>query len=71
MLIEIVAPVCKCAEDETIFFSRLRSIPGYDNVVGKGLNLHLTLEVESEKEVISELQEICNMWDTTFNVISK
>lgn len=71
MIIEITAPVCKCAEDETIFFSRLRGIPGYDNVVGKGLNLYLTLEIASEKEVIDALQDICNMWNTTFKVISK
>lgn len=64
--VEIVGPVFKCAEDENIFFSRLYDLKGYVNVVGKGLNLYLKFESEFTRECLTELQEICDIWNTTF-----
>ncbi len=65
--VEIVGPVFKCEEDENIFFSRLYALQGYVNVVGKGLNLYLKLKTEFAQECLVELEEICNIWNTTFN----
>jgi len=69
MIIEIPGPVFKCDEDENIFFSRLYAMPGFNGVTGKGLNLYLTLTDHAQETVIDELQEICNMWGTTFKVL--
>lgn len=69
MLIEIPGPVFKCEEDENIFFSRLSEIPGFDSVNGKGLNLYLTLAENPDESILEALQEICNMWGTTFKVL--
>jgi hypothetical protein len=68
MKIEILAPVFKCAEDESIFFSRLYSLPGYDSVVGKDRILYLILEDGSANVAINEVQEICDIWNTTYRV---
>lgn len=71
MLIEISGPVFRCEEDEKVFFSRLYGMPNYDSVIGKGLNLYLTLTENSKETVIEELQAICNMWGTTFKVLEE
>ena len=71
MLIEIPGPVFKCKDDENIFFSRLSEIPGFDSATGKGENLYLTLSENTGETVLAELQEICNMWGTTFKVLEE
>lgn len=70
MEIEIVVPTFKCEEDEKIFFSRLHGIDGFEGVVGKGFNLHLSLIAKSGEGQIRELQSICNMWGTSFKVLN-
>lgn len=69
MVIEIPAPVFKCAEDENVFFSRIYGLPGYDHIEGQGRNLCLTLKNHPEEAAVEELQEICNIWNTTFNAV--
>ena len=69
MNVEIVSPVCKCPYDEKIFFSRLKDISGYQSALGKGSNLRLSFVGGSDEFVVSELQKICDMWNTSFSVL--
>lgn len=71
MVIEIAGPVFKCSEDENIFFERIYALPGYKEVVGRGRNLYLTIKDLSGKEIAQELREICNIWNTSFTVVSE
>lgn len=71
MLIEIPGPIFKCEADENIFLSRLYDIPNYDNVIGKGGNLYLTLTELPGKKALDELQVICDTWGTTFKVLGE
>jgi hypothetical protein len=69
MLIKIAGPIFRCDEDETIFFSRLYEIPGFDNVRGQGLCLYLNLADTYQESALKELQSICNMWGTSFDIL--
>lgn len=71
MLIEISDPVFKCEADKNVFFSRIYEIPGYDSIIGKGVNLYLTLTGNSKEAVIEELQVICDIWGTTFKILEE
>lgn len=71
MVIEITGPIFKCVEDENIFFERIYALPGYEAVVGRDRNLYLTIKNWSGKEVAEELQEICNIWNISFIVVSE
>jgi hypothetical protein len=69
MLIKIAGPIFRCDEDETIFFSRLYEIPGFDNVRGQGLCPYLNLADTYQESALKELQSICNMWGTSFDIL--
>lgn len=70
MLVEITAPVFKCAEDERVFLTRLRELSGYQSVVGKDQRFHLTLAGVSEEQVLAQLGEVCAIWHTQFELVS-
>ena len=69
MIIEIQCPVFKCADDEYIFFSRLNSLSGCENVIRKGRHLHLRLGRAIDFEGANELQKICDYWGTCYELI--
>jgi len=69
MLIEIASPIFKCAEDENIFFLRLYKLPDFDGVINKGRKVSLTLTDIFNDAAFEELQIICDIWDTSFNVL--
>jgi len=70
MIIEIAAPIFKCKADQNIFFSRLHELTSFNKVIGKGINVYLTLTNPPEQDDFEILEEICNIWGTTFKVIS-
>jgi len=70
MLVEITAPVFKCAEDERVFLTRLRELPGYQGVVGRDQRYQLTLAGVSEGEVQEQLGEVCAIWHTRYDIVS-
>jgi len=49
-------------EDENIFFNCLYSLPEYEEVIGKGLNLHIKLKESVSDETIKQLVIICRRW---------
>ena len=71
MLIRILTPIFKCQEDQNIFFSRLRGLPGYESAVGRAEGFHLTLTGQAEQEAIEELNALCDVWNTTFEVLAE
>lgn len=69
MVIEIETPVFKCADDRKIFFARLTELPGYDCVIGKDESLRLHVAEGAEQGVVvTELQRVCDVWNTRFEV---
>ncbi len=68
--IEISGLIFKCAADESIFISRLYELHGIDNVVSKGVNVHLALSNTFNEAAFKELQIICDIWGSTFKVIN-
>lgn len=69
MEFEILGPTFKCQEDENVFFSRIYSLPGYDNVVGQGRYLYLTVKNQPDRLVVNQVQEICEFWNTEFTLL--
>ena len=69
MELEILGPTFKCSEDENVFFSRIYSLPGYDNVVGHGRYLYLTLKNNPDHSALIQIQEICEFWNTEFRLL--
>lgn len=71
MVIKIAEPVFKCGEDEDIFFDRIYALPGYETVIGRDRNLYLSIKELSGKIAAEELQEICDIWNTTFTIVNE
>lgn len=68
MVIEIETPVFKCADDSNIFFARLAELPGYDCVIGKDESLSLHVAEGAEEAVLVELQKVCDVWNTRWEI---
>lgn len=66
MIFTITKPVFKCSDDENIFFERIYALNGYESVIGEGSALYLTVCDSSTKEATAEIQDICKIWNTTF-----
>lgn len=49
-------------EDENIFFNCLYSLPEYQDVKGKGVNLHIYLKEPVTDETIKQLVVTCRRW---------
>ena len=49
-------------EDENIFFNCLYSLPDYEDVKGKGLNLHIQLKDPVSDETIKQIVITCRRW---------
>lgn len=71
MRIEIVSPSFKCESDENIFFGRLQRLKGVEGIVGEGRHLYLTLNSEFQDEAVSELQAMCDFWNTSYQVVER
>ncbi|WP_126454810.1 hypothetical protein [Sulfuriflexus mobilis] len=50
-------------EGEEVFFNCLYSLPDYEKVTGKGINLHLQLREPVSDETIKQIADICNKWE--------
>ncbi|WP_339723377.1 hypothetical protein [uncultured Paraglaciecola sp.] len=71
MLIEMIIPTFKCKEDQKIFLSRLSALPNFVNVKSDGFKYCVTLTGAKTERVANGLQEICNMWGTSFVTVSE
>lgn len=69
MIIEMARPIFKCETDEEIFFGRLHSLKGYENLASQGSNLYLNLTDKVDAETIQELHEICNFWNVYLDFV--
>ena len=49
-------------EDENIFFNCLYSLPDFQDVKGKGVNLHIHLKEPVTDETIKQLVVTCRRW---------
>ncbi len=70
MIIEIVTPVCRCQDEEDIFYQRLTEIAGADHVTTCGPRIQLTLTSEACAEALEQVTAICDMWHTRWDIIS-
>ena len=58
-------------EDENIFFNCLYSLPEYEEVKGKGINLHIKLKEPVTDETIKQLVIICRRWKINIEPLRK
>lgn len=70
MNVELKTPIFKCSDDESIFFSRLYALPAYNGISGERRKLIISLNKADEKETLNQLHEICDIWNTSFKVVS-
>ncbi|GJM13276.1 MAG: hypothetical protein DHS20C12_16790 [Pseudohongiella sp.] len=68
MVVEISSPIFKCPDDEAVFLSRVHGVSGYESLIGTGSRLRLTLNSPDETKALTQIQEICDMWHTTFTL---
>lgn len=67
-LVTISAPVFKCREDEQVFLSQLRAIPGFLNTIGLDGKYILALSCDEVNVPSKELQALCATWHTRFQL---
>ena len=49
-------------EDENVFFNCLYSLPEYEKVIGKGINLHINLKEPVSDQTAKQLVIVCRRW---------
>lgn len=69
-IIKIIKPVFKCEEDENIFLMRLSEISACENVMDKNSHFLLVSGVTDLSLIETEIQEICDIWNSTYKIIS-
>jgi len=55
-------PTFYSQEDEDIFFKLLYALPEFEEVTGKGRNLHIKLKEPVSNESIKQMIIICRRW---------
>jgi len=71
MEIVIKGPRFYDTEDENIFFNCIYSLPSYEEVKGKGLNLHIKFKEPISDEAIKQLVIICVRWEINIEPLRK
>lgn len=71
MKVTITSPIFKCREDEQVFLSQLRAVPGFEQVTGMNNQFVLALASDEAAFPSSELQALCNRWNTQFQLQSR
>jgi len=62
MEISFECPMFFVIEDEDTFFKWLYSLPAYENVVGQGSTLHLSLNEPVDSSTVEQLLVIFRRW---------
>ena len=70
MEIEIISPVLRCQSEEEIFFQRLSEVAGIQKVITKDMKIYVSVSSDSEQEAFKEVDAICDMWRTSFRILS-
>lgn len=69
MKVEIGKSVFKCQEDESIFLTRLAELPGFEKLLDNKISFYLFLSVIERSHALESLQEICDLWHTSYILI--
>ncbi|WP_124916884.1 hypothetical protein [Alteromonas flava] len=59
----IAGPTFFSAEDEEVFFKCLYSLPEFDSVSGKGLELNIKFKKAIPLDAMQQLSAICRRWE--------
>jgi hypothetical protein len=71
MEIVFKGPTFYCKEDEDQFFNWLYSIPAFKEVVGQGVELHLSLKEEVDQNSLEQLLVIFKRWELEIKSLSQ
>lgn len=68
--IEVVSPVLRCQSEEEIFFQRLSEVAGIQKIVTSDTKIYLSVSSESEQKAIKDIAAICDMWRTSYRILT-
>jgi hypothetical protein len=67
--VEIGKPVFKCQEDESIFLTRLTELTGFETLLDNKISFYLFLSTTETSKTLESLQEICDLWYTSYTLL--
>ncbi|MGL4835104.1 MAG: hypothetical protein ACRCXH_11880 [Shewanella sp.] len=70
MQITVKGPRFWCQEDEDKFFEWIYSLPNYQSVTGRGLDLIIELNEPVSQSTINQLFVLFKRWELDFNALA-
>ncbi|WP_198781125.1 MULTISPECIES: hypothetical protein [Shewanella] len=70
MKITVKGPSFWCQEDEDKFFEWIYSLPNYQSVTGRGLDLIIELNEPVSQSTINQLFVLFKRWELDFNSLA-
>jgi len=70
MEIEIIIPILRCQSEEEVFLQRLSEVAGIQKVVTDDTKTTISVCGEMGQEALKHVRAICDMWHTSFKILS-
>ena len=68
--INIVKPVLRCANEEDVFHQRLSEITGVLKITMHESTVCVSASPQCKVEVVKQIAAICDIWHTTYMIVS-